>query len=1514
MDHPEPVGARDGPESPSSPEGADPSPRKGLRLKARWRLARATVRTLLWVVLGLALLLVGLVRTAVGHRVVLAWGLDQLRSRVAGSVEVDEIRSADLLDGARLVGVRLATPEGDTFVEADSLEVTYSIRGLLTGVLAFQDVHLWNPRVVLERDSAGTDTFDRWLRGDRAPEPGGGGGGPSVLLEDVRIDGGTFSLRMAGDVDPQGLFRTEPGPLGDHRRAMDFRSLEGRLPRIELSPEIGVEVEIARSSGELDLLARRFELAELQAHVSVKDGVVAADVRRLAGPGIAGAGLVEVAPADAGEGTVTDIDATLDEADLREWAWVMDGVPPLVGSLALRGRLGPGEQRWTAYDVDARWEGGRVQGRGTAILDGRTALDDVDLRVASIPLDALDPYLPRDPGVDGTLTGRVALSGPVDRLQLSGEVTLDGAVHTPVGAAFEGGVRRAAAGGVGFQAFHLVLDPLDWTLVGRVFPEVKLTGPGRLEVEATGSLGEGLAVQADLSHAPPGTAASHLLLQGNVFAAGDDRIRVDVQGDLAPLSLDALARDYGELPLSGTLTGPARARGVLRDLEVRANLLTPEGTVDLTGRVDLRQPGERYEVDARVTDFLASALAPSLPSPTRITGRVQLAGRGVDLSTLEASGLVDIQRADVRGVRVDSARAVARIADGVVVLDTVAAAVAGLDLQGEGTLAADSTRPAGRIRLAFQGDDLTGIRAVFRGDTVLTADDLTPLDRDVLVLRGVDPDTLPLAADVAAEGRLRGEFVLDGSISAFTASGWVEGEGLRYGRASARGGRLDLQARDLPGLAGALRADLTLDSAVVADREFTTGSVSLDYTRPRGWAVVTLARDSTEDYRLTGRFELDSLGGTVDLEEATMRVDSLAYRTAHASRITWTDSVFAVDSLRLVGSGAEPVGIRAAGVLPRRGAADFDLEVLNLDLRRLLQVAQREDLEWSGHVDFTGSVRGTAAHPTLSGEIATRDLVARNLSLERLEGTVSYADGEVDMGLDAWARGLRVLRVEGTWPYAFALDGSTRDVSDRSVDLAVRADSLPAGLVLSLLEDLENTQGTISGTLDVAGTPAALEPRGLLRLDDGAWTVGALGVRQEQVQATFDVQADRIVQVQASGRSGGTVNVTGTVTLDSLASPALDLDVALQSFNAVDRRDISGAVSGDLQLQGRYGQPRVLGSLQVERGDLFLDEFARNVGVVDLTDPRFFAFIGEDLLASRPLLAETRNPFMDNLLVAIDLGVQRNTWLRSDQLDVEMRGDLIVTYDRPNRDVVMVGELQAVRGQYQFLGQNFEVQGGTVEFVGIPGINPDLDIQALARVRRRQGAEPLEITAQVGGTLIEPRVEFTTPDAAVSQSDILSYIAVGQPASSITSDVGAAAGGLVGGFVGGTLTSSLATLAQGSGWIDFVSISQAFDASAVGVGAQGLGQSFSGTQIEVGTYLGTDYFAAFSFRPLAGTGSAGTGAVFGGARIEWQASAQYLLELFAEDRFFRTGSFGFRAADIESRLIFGFSLFREWGY
>ena len=167
---------------------------------------------------------------------------------------------------------------------------------------------------------------------------------------------------------------------------------------------------------------------------------------------------------------------------------------------------------------------------------------------------------------------------------------------------------------------------------------------------------------------------------------------------------------------------------------------------------------------------------------------------------------------------------------------------------------------------------------------------------------------------------------------------------------------------------------------------------------------------------------------------------------------------------------------------------------------------------------------------------------------------------------------------------------------------------------------------------------------------------------------------------------------------------------------------------------------------------LYVDEFARNVSVVDFMD------LGTDTTEffRQSLIRDIRNPFLENLRVEVDLSVPRNTWLRSNEMNVEMGGEqLIVTYDRRESDLVLIGDLQALRGSYSVLGRSFEVNGGTISFLGTPGINPVLNIQALSRIRRIED-EPLEVTANVEGTLTLPRVALTTDEAGLVQSDLIS--------------------------------------------------------------------------------------------------------------------------------------------------------------
>src|SRR5207253_35959 len=225
-----------------------------------------------------------------------------------------------------------------------------------------------------------------------------------------------------------------------------------------------------------------------------------------------------------------------------------------------------------------------------------------------------------------------------------------------------------------------------------------------------------------------------------------------------------------------------------------------------------------------------------------------------------------------------------------------------------------------------------------------------------------------------------------------------------------------------------------------------------------------------------------------------------------------------------------------------------------------------------------------------------------------------------------------------------------------------------------------------------------------------------------------------------------------------------------------------------------------------------------------------------------------------------------------------------------------------------------------------PGLDPNLNIVAVYRVTTAQG-DPLNIQANVTGTLQSPQVTLTSDaQPAISESDLVSYLMFGRPtyqlaaseraAAGATSRAGATAAGLgnlayrfISPSLLGYAATGLENFAQTLG-LDYVAITSAEVAqSPIGTGNLFSG-ILAGSQVELGRYLNDNLFLAFTQR-LAGanTGTARTP----GVRLEWRLQPEYTLELFAEDRFARTPSFGLEST-AEAKRVYGLFLFREWGY
>ena len=205
------------------------------------------------------------------------------------------------------------------------------------------------------------------------------------------------------------------------------------------------------------------------------------------------------------------------------------------------------------------------------------------------------------------------------------------------------------------------------------------------------------------------------------------------------------------------------------------------------------------------------------------------------------------------------------------------------------------------MRLA--SESLTDIGAFVVGESPIAADTLSPLERDMLILSGVNVDTLPTSEATAVGGSLDGSVTLRGWVNDFSAEGTLRLEDGVF--RTDRIGALDVifTAEGLPDLAGDIHAELEASGVQIRERQLQGVQGDLDYSRTGGRLNALLERDESEEYRIRATAEWDSAGGMVNLDELTLRFDSVRWNLGGPGTMSWSEVGYVFRDFRFIGRG-----------------------------------------------------------------------------------------------------------------------------------------------------------------------------------------------------------------------------------------------------------------------------------------------------------------------------------------------------------------------------------------------------------------------------------------------------------------------------------------------------------------------------------------------------------------------------------------------------------------------------------
>ncbi|MFW5951210.1 MAG: translocation/assembly module TamB domain-containing protein [Gemmatimonadota bacterium] len=1455
------------------------------------------------VVLGLVLFLT---RTGPGVDRAGRFALERLRGAIEGELDVGRITSSGLLEGVTLHEVTLTGPDGRPFLAADSARLSYRLRTLLGGAIAFDRLTVYRPEVVIERLPGDEEwNYERIFPSDTAaPDTARDN---LVLIGDATVVNGTILVRIPwepeGPVAPEDTARlileSAPGGLV---RTLRFEALDARAPRIvwEAPDEEGQLIEVSELSTRAYIWETPAEIRELKGVIAIRDSLVSFDAPRARLPSSEFSVVGRVILGE--DENQYDVEVDGRDVALADLQWLYPPLPTEGGG-NFRFRMqtqAPGSMLWLIRDARVRTPGTQLAGSFGVVTGDTLYFTDVDLQASPLDLDLLQRLVPAELPIEGLLIGTIKVDGPVSALETRGDLR----VRTfREGEGAESLVRWHGTVALErpFSARDLEADlrAVDLEQLAQLAPGLRLRGTATGRLRASGSLEHGLDVAGNITLDREGRRSA--VRGAGRFAVGGDRSLFDLRFDADPVALELLAAQWPGLGrLAGDAHGPVTVTGSLDSLDVDADLVTPAGELRLQGELALTGPTPRYRAGGAVRDFQLDRLAERLPE-TLVTGRFELAGEGDTPGTVDARIAVEVHAARVAGVEVRPSTARGAVADGLVRLDSLAVRTEAGTLRASGSF---------------------GIVEGRRGELAVSVDAGALASLEPVVFPEGRPATE--ASEALLAGQLEAQGVLEGSVRHWAARGRASGRGLVYDQL-----RLAEAAADFHWRPGAVTLDATVDSLSHRSRRVPHARATVEWTRAGGRVAGRVRGVGNQQLDLEGTAE--RTGG-----ELAMRLGQLDLTTrdgrwaiADTVRVRVRRDGMAVDSLVLL-RGPESARIRVAGALPwqqpgevhsREAALAVDL--VSVPVGELLRVTQTDTLIGGA---FTGQIRvsGTAVAPVLEGRVTARPFRYAEAVLDSAAGAVSYSDRRARARVAGWKGGEVVVSGEGTVPVELALMEREERLLPAPMELRIRADSVPASLVSFLAPGFEGVAGLVDGELALVGTPQEPALRGRLQLMAGSALFRPLNVHYESMDVTARMRGDNQVELEAwLGTRGGGARVAGALDLTQPRDPGFDLSLEADGLQASRRPDVSGVASGQARLTGRYSRPVVSGDLRIVRGEMNLDEIWRQYQIVQL-DSSLFQLFDSTAVRFRP---PPEIPFLENMvLTGATVRAERDFWLRSSEFNVEVAGGLDLEVDRHLGDFRLTGTLEVRDGTYALQlvqgvpGRMFEIRGGTIEFVGTPGIDPNLEIDAGYRVRRAQG-DPIDVVARVAGTLKDPRVSLgSDSDLPLTESDLASYILFGRSGAELTqAQTDVVSRGL--GLVRPVATSMVATmfhdLASLTGVVNYVALTtpeyamgELEDAWA----AQGMWGVLHNTQVEVGIDAGRDLSVVGSVRVRTASRAApDANAKLGfGARLEYRPWPTWTVEGYVEDRFARTPSFGF--TEIEDRKVLGLSLFRDWAY
>ena len=1402
---------------------------------------RRVLAIVLGVVVGIAALaliaVVGVTNTDPGRRFVRKQLLGFLQQKVHGIVRVGAIEG-NLLTGATIHDLSITDSGGVPFLTAEEVQARYSLKDFWGKKLWFRDVRLVRPLIMFDKPPGGEWITKRLFPGDQSdtlpddPNAPGGWGDWLALYDVTVVDGRavvrapwnssdtlTPAQRTAEAMEDlaEGTRLVVVKVPGGYQKVTEVKAINGFLPRIILEDDYRDKHDLGRliEARGLALVALPFKppAVEVRSATGVfefdSDSLWFKDTRaQLPNSSVTVTGHYNSST------SAMRIDARAAPAAFADFRWVYPRMPSSGGgTLDFRMRWdSAGGDDYLVRNADLATYGATARGDfGVLLRHDSVIFHDVAVQASGLDTRLIEQLAPAAKiPVRGTLGGRLAMEGPLSAMQVDGDLTFASARagRSRVIAVGEVGMTTA---GIRAAGLRVRAEPFHLALAHILLPTFPLGGTVQGRATVTGAGRNWRVADADVTHLEQGARSR---ITGFADVRLDGRTFVNMDLVARPVALATIGRFTPALGLRGEASGPIRLTGPMRDLALDARLRTSDGgAIRALGRLDLASREKGYDVALAAELFDANAVLERAPRTT-LTATARATGRGFSPATMRATLAADLKASTLDSLTVDSARVRLAAADGMLRVEDVTLRGPGTSVVAKGSFGLAAGR-TGELAFNVNVDSLSKFARWLPRDTGYVAPrpgvaaralekaraDSAQLAEKTEVARAVTGaaapalapvDTMPAVRRDSIAGSVYAAGTLEGNITAFDARGRAAAENLLVMGNSVKRLRSEFAWLGVRTPQGTLVAGAQADSAMVSGFALDSADARVTWRDGHGTAQLLVRQDDKREYGLRANYALHANHNEVHFDQLRMRFDTTHWASTRPGALQWGNGGVEFKSVELT-NGARG-RIYVDGMLSPSGSSHLDIAVSEFEIGNVTTLLQ-SDIQATGKLSVVARVDGTTRDPRVTGAIGLANASYGGTAIPDLRGTVNYAAARLTTTLDASRGGAPLAQVRGSLPVNLAA-GATGPRLDRNAELIldVDADSLPLDVLPKLSDAVADVRGRTTGLLRMRGTIANPTVVGALALDLGSFRIVPTGTHVRNLVGHMRVAGDTVVVDSLVGfAGGGPVRIAGGIGIANLLRPSLDLQLVAQNARLINNEQADARADATLEIFGPFERVYVSGRVRVREGVIYIPE-PDHKETISAGDPAVFGVIDTAVVAERELLPGS-SPFLENLRMDIALAIDRDTWVRSREANVEVfsDGDLTISVDRRRQAIALEGVISTERGSYTYLGKRFEIRRGSATFIGTPELNPTLQATGEYEVRI-PGREALFIRLLIGGTLNSLNLALESDaQPPIPQSDLLSYLAFGRSSSSLLSMQGS---GLSTSGSGGDLFGATAALAS----------------------------------------------------------------------------------------------------------------------